>query len=181
MADSPPRSLQDLVAHVGRYPEEAFLFVRDGLSFASERVHGEESEAHKRLQKFVMENEIDWSDLVTSYHAGELPEELSEAIDEAGGPEKLNRHVSGRELCWALRDYAMQRWGLLARVVLESWGIRRTQDFGRIVFGYIDFDLMRKQDDDRIDDFDDVYTFDEALGPMPIRGCPPHDRQLPAA
>ena len=181
MNDSPPRSLQDLVAHVGRYPEEAFLFVRDGLSFASERVHGEESEAHKRLQKFVMENEIDWSDLVTSYHAGELPEELSDAIDEAGGPEKLNRHVSGRDLCWALRDYAMQRWGLLARVVLESWGIRRTQDFGRIVFGYIDFDLMRKQDDDRLDDFDDVYTFDEALGPLPVQGRTPHDRQLPAA
>ncbi len=181
MTDSPARSLQDLVAHVGRYPEEAFLFVREGLGFASERVHGEESEAHKHLQKFVLENEIDWSDLAASYHAGELPEELTEAIDQAGGPEKLNRHVSGRELCWALRDYAMQRWGLLARVVLEAWGIRRTQDFGRIVFGFIDFDLMRKQDDDRVDDFEDVYTFDEALGPLPGRECPPRDRQLPAA
>lgn len=181
MTDSPPRSLQDLVGHVGRYPEEAFLFVREGLSFASERVHGEESDSHKLLQRFVMDNELDWNDLIASYHAGELPPELTEAIDQAGGPDKLNRHVSGRELCWALRDYAMQRWGILARVVLESWGIRRTHDFGRIVFGFIDFDMMRKQDDDRIDDFEDVYTFDEAFGPLPGRGYNPGERQLPAA
>ena len=59
-----------------------------------------------------------------------------------------DRHVGGRELCWALRDYALLRWGLLARVVLESWNIKSSSDFGRIVFGFIDFDMMRKQDDD---------------------------------
>ena len=96
-------------------------------------------------------------------HAGDLPESLVKVIDAAGGCENLNRHVSGRELCWALREYALKRWGILARTVLESWKIRSTADFGRIVFGFIDFDMMRKQEDDSLDDFRDVYAFDEVF------------------
>ena len=166
MVDQPARTLQDLVKHVGRYPEDAFLFVREGLSFASERVHGEETDAHRQLQRYLLEQDLDWADLAALYHTGQLPAPLVEAVDEAGGIEKLNRHVSGRDLCWALRDFALQRWGLLAPVVLESWNIRRTRDFGQIVFGFIDFDLMRKQDGDSIDDFEEVYTFEEAFVAM---------------
>jgi len=163
MAKETVKTLQDLVKHVGRYPEEAFLFVREGLSHASNQVHGPETEAHQQLQQFLLENDLDWTDLVAQYHAGQLPEPLVQAIDAAGGCDKLNRHVSGRDLCWGLRDFALQRWGLMARAVLASWGIRSTADFGRIVFGFIDFDMMRKQNDDVIDDFQDVYKFEEAF------------------
>ena len=52
---------------------------------------------------------------------------------------------------------------MLARVVLESWNIESTADFGRIVFGFIDLDLMRKQPEDRMEDFDGVYDFCEAF------------------
>ena len=169
MVDKPGKTLQDLIRHVGRYPEEAFLFIRDGLSFASEQVHGLETEAHQLLQHFLTEHDLDWSDLVAQYHKGELPEPLVEAIEAAGGCDKLNRHVSGRELCWALRDYALKRWGIMARVVLESWNIKATADFGCIVFGFIDFDMMRKQDADRMADFEDVYSFDEAFAETPRR------------
>ena len=64
MVDQPAKTLQDLVKHVGRYPEDAFLFVREGLSFASERVHGSETEAHRRLQRTLLEQGLDWADLV---------------------------------------------------------------------------------------------------------------------
>jgi len=168
MVDQSTRTLQDLVQHLGRYPEEAFLFVREGLSFTSDRVHGNETDAHRQLQQFLMMQDLDWSDLVSQYHDGTIPPPLKEAIDAAGGCEKLNRHVSGRELCWGLRDLALDRWGLLARVVLESWRVRGTLDFGRIVFGFIDFELMRRQPDDSIDDFAEVYNFAEAFeGPLP--------------
>jgi uncharacterized repeat protein (TIGR04138 family) len=163
MVDQPSATLADLVKHVGSYPEEAFLFVREGLSFAAEQIHGSETEAHRALQHFLIENNLDWSDLVAHYHTGQLPEPLVEAIESAGGVDKLNRHVSGRDLCWALRDYALKRWGILARTVLESWNIRRSVDFGRIIFGFIHFDMMRKQEGDTIDDFNDVYSFDEAF------------------
>ena len=45
------------------------------------------------------------------------------------GPE---RHVTGRELLEAAQAYARQEYGPMARTVLESWGIRATEDFGEI-------------------------------------------------
>lgn len=166
MTDDPNEVLQTLIQHLGQYSEQAFHFVRDGLSRAAHQVHGPETEAHRRLQEYLLAHQIDWDDLAARYHSSQLPPEVVEAIDEAGGYDKLNRHVSGRELCWALRDYAMHRWGMLARSVLESWNIKTTADFGRIVFGFIEFDLMQKQADDTIDDFIDVYSFDEAFRPL---------------
>jgi uncharacterized repeat protein (TIGR04138 family) len=74
------------------------------------------------------------------------------------------RHISGRELCEGLRALASSSWGPLARVVLERWGIRRTRDFGEMVYFLIGLGLLGKQDEDRIEDFDDVYAFDEAFG-----------------
>ncbi len=163
MADAPPKSLDKLVEHVGRYPAEAFLFIREGLGHAAERVHGPETDAHRLLHQYLTENELDWSDLVAQYHTGVLPEPVVGAIDESGGCDKLNRHISGRDLCWGLRDFAVKRWGMLARTVLESWNIKSTADFGRIVFGFIDMDMMRKQPDDSIEDFEDIYDFREAF------------------
>jgi len=163
MVDAPSKTLQDLVRHVGRYPEDAFLFVREGLTHAAEHTHGQETDAHRALHQFLAENELEWNELIAQYHAGTLPAELVEIIDAAGGCDKLNRHISGRELCWGLRDFALQRWGMLARTVLETWNIKGTRDFGKIVFGFIDLDMMRKQPDDRIEDFDDVFEFREAF------------------
>ncbi|MGD2108827.1 MAG: hypothetical protein PVI86_05485 [Phycisphaerae bacterium] len=163
MIDEAANTLDQLVRHVGRYPEDAFLFVREGLSYAAEEIHGPETDAHRVLYRFLSQEELDWDDLVQQYHSGALPEPVVEAIEQAGGVDALNRHVSGRELCWALRDLALKRWGIMARVVLESWNIRATDDFGRIIFGFIDFDLMRKQDGDRLEDFADTYNFGEVF------------------
>lgn len=157
------KDLEDVVAAVDQYPLEAFLFVREGLNFAVERIHGPESREHKALARYLIQHDLDWSDLEAMYHAGELPEPVADAIDDAGGCDKLNRHVGGAELCWGLRDFALERWGMLSRTVLESWHVKQTRDFGEIVFAFINHDLMQKQDDDTINDFIDVYTFDEAF------------------
>ena len=163
MVEDQSTTLYDLVHHVGRYPELAFHFVREGLSFAADKVHGEETEAHRHLQQFLAMNELDWNDVVAQYYAGQLPEPIVEAIEAAGGVDGLNRHIAGKELCWGLRDYALRRWGMLARTVLESWNVNTTTDFGRIVFGFIDFNMMQKQAEDQLEDFQDVYSFDEAF------------------
>ena len=52
---------------------------------------------------------------------------------------------------------------LLARAVLATWGIRSTDDFGRIVFAMIDAGLLQKQPDDTIADFADVFDFRTAF------------------
>jgi len=77
-----------------------------------------------------------------------------------------SRHVTGQQLCLGLRDYAIRRYGRLARTVLSHWQINQTEDFGRIVFAMIDAGLMSKSDHDNIDDFIDVYEFEEAF-PLP--------------
>ncbi len=74
-----------------------------------------------------------------------------------------DRHVSGQQLCLGLRDFALHRYGLLARTVLGRWGIHRTDDFGRIVFAMIDANLMRKSEEDSFEDFQGVFEFDEAF------------------
>ena len=163
MPERPANTLHDLVRRVGRYPAQAYIFVREGLGFAADQFHGPETRIQRDFHEFLLAHKMDFNDLVAQYHAGQLPEHVMNAIDAAGGCEKLNRHISGRELCWGLRDYALKRWGFLARAVLESWNIKTTLDFGRIVFGFIDSDMMQKQPDDTLEDFRDVYSFAEAF------------------
>lgn len=78
-------------------------------------------------------------------------------------------HVTGQQLCDGLRELALERWGMLARDVLASWGIRSTRDFGEMVFLLVRYELLGKQDSDRLEDFDDVFDFDETFGAYGIR------------
>jgi uncharacterized repeat protein (TIGR04138 family) len=80
-----------------------------------------------------------------------------------------SRHVSGGQLCIGLRDFAIDRYGLLAPTVLSSWNIHRTDDFGRIVFALIDAKQMSKNANDSIDDFRSVFDFDEAFSRQTLR------------
>lgn len=75
----------------------------------------------------------------------------------------LNRHVSGTQLCEGLRDLALSQWGLLARTVLKRWNVTTTMDFGRIVFALVDNGVLRKTDEDTVDDFSNVYDFNTAF------------------
>ena len=81
---------------------------------------------------------------------------------ELADPE-ASRHVSGQQLCEGLREFALTQWGLLARTVLRRWSITSTLDFGQIVFALIDAGQMQKTDDDRLEDFRNVYDFKKAF------------------
>ena len=73
------------------------------------------------------------------------------------------RHVTGPELAWACRDYALDQYGLLAKDILEYWGVQETRDLGRIVFALVDLGLLITQPSDREEDFDNVFQFTEAF------------------
>ncbi len=68
-------------------------------------------------------------------------------------------HISGQILCEGLKEMALEKWGRLAMLVLNTWGVRTTRDFGEIVYLMIQHKLMSATDSDSIDDFDDVYDF----------------------
>ncbi len=115
----------------------------------------------------------DWKELLKQ--AGPYPVEaynfvrdgLSYTVEKTHeDPESLpesERHVSGQQLCLGLRDYAIEQYGMLAPIVLNHWNIRRTDDFGRLVFAMIDAGLMTKTPNDIFDDFRAVYDFAEAF------------------
>ncbi len=73
------------------------------------------------------------------------------------------RHISGEELAWACRDFALAQFGLMARTVLEYWHVETSRDLGRVVFTLVDVGLLAKQSADRLEDFDGVYEFAEAF------------------
>ena len=73
------------------------------------------------------------------------------------------RHISGHELVEGVRGLAMQRFGPLARTVLEYWGINTTDDLGEIVFALVDIGVLVKQEQDRPEDFEDLFDFEEVF------------------
>ncbi len=75
----------------------------------------------------------------------------------------VRRHVTGPELAWACRDLALERFGLLARTVLEHWGIASTADIGRVVFTLVDEELLATQPTDHETDFAGVFEFPVAF------------------
>lgn len=83
-----------------------------------------------------------------------------EAIEYLQSKLPIRRHVSGSELAHACREHALEQYGLMARQVLEHWGIRRTDDMGRIVFALVEVGLLSTQPTDREEDFRAVYDFD---------------------
>ena len=73
------------------------------------------------------------------------------------------RHVSGQVLCEGLVKLALKKWGRLAMLVLNTWGINTTRDFGEIVYLLVKNDWMTAQPNDSIDDFNDVFDFKTAF------------------
>lgn len=87
---------------------------------------------------------------------------IQQPMEEEGEPPP-DAHLTGQQLCEATRQLAIEQFGLMARVVLESWGVRSTSDLGEIVYNLIEIGLMKKSPTDRREDFNDVYDFTTAF------------------
>lgn len=132
----PSRSIARLVKEDPRYKFDAYVFVFEALNFA--------------------QDELGMGTETPSEPGGTGAGEEDEA-------EAVERHVSGQQLCQAIRQFALRQYGYLAKSVLNSWGVCTTGDFGEIVFNLIRIGQMRKTKHDRREDFEDVYDFDTAL------------------
>jgi uncharacterized repeat protein (TIGR04138 family) len=130
--------LVKLLAEDPRYKIEAYQFVAAGLEYAQEVLGlGRPDPVRKRRKAPVKRG--------------------------SGDTEPPVRHVSGQDLCWALKGLAHKQYGLMAKLVLASWGVHSTADFGTIVYNLIGIGKMSKSHDDRREDFDNVYDFEQAL------------------
>jgi uncharacterized repeat protein (TIGR04138 family) len=127
-------SLARVLKNDERYPLDAYLFVRDALAYAADVLQ------------------------MGAPTLSEPPLEL-----EGTRPRHPERHLSGQQLCEAIRQYALCQYGYMARMVLAAWGITNTQDFGNIVYNMIAVGLMKKSPRDRRSDFQSVFDFATAF------------------
>ncbi|MBU0638216.1 MAG: hypothetical protein KKB50_05065 [Planctomycetes bacterium] len=136
------RRFEEMIRRDGRYPPEAYEFLHRGLEHATRMVYGEKSPGEP----------------------GRASQQFGEGYQQADEP----RHVTGQQLCEGLRQLAIKEWGPLAQAVLARWRIRGTRDFGEMVFLLVRLHFLGKQDSDHIENFDDVYDFNEAFGSYEI-------------
>lgn len=129
-----PQTFAELLEADKRYKREAYAFVFEALRYAHDTLG---------LGTETPTETID----------------VSEGIESAEG----QRHLTGGELSDAIRRFAIEQFGYMAKTVLESWGLRKTGDFGNIVFNLIEIGEMSKTKNDRREDFDDIYDFDTAF------------------
>ena len=73
------------------------------------------------------------------------------------------RHVTGPELLDGVRHYALKEFGPMVMTVFDSWGIRSCEDVGHMVFNLIGAGVFGKTEQDSIEDFKNVYDFEEAF------------------
>lgn len=76
------------------------------------------------------------------------------------------QHITGQQLCEAIRQYSLEQYGFMAKTVLNSWGVHNTGDFGEIVYNLIRIKHMKRSKSDRREDFEDCYDFATAFEPV---------------
>lgn len=175
MSEDTYSAFMQLLKEDTRYRMEAYQFVREALSFGQrfqeegnddleeESAEDLELECYGEDDDDLDDDDLDEDDLGDELD-DDLDDELEDELEQWEAEEEVEeRHLTGQILCQAIRYYAAQQYGLLAKVVLNSWGIYTTSDFGEIVYNLIGIGMMRKSKSDRREDFDDQYDFDEAF------------------
>ncbi len=69
-------------------------------------------------------------------------------------------HVTGSELVESVRQLALTEYGPTSKLVLNDWGIHRTEDIGTLVFLMVEHQLLSRTEEDTIGDFADGFDFD---------------------
>jgi uncharacterized repeat protein (TIGR04138 family) len=94
------------------------------------------------------------------------------------------RHVSGPELLDGVRVYALKEFGPMVMTVFAYWGLNACEDIGHMVFNLIGAGIFGKTEEDSIEDFRNVYEFEDAFvkpfDPPPAPPAPTLPPTLPA-
>ena len=78
---------------------------------------------------------------------------LLEALAQTRRDLDRDGHVTGTELLAGIRRLAMERFGPMAALVFQEWGIKSSGDFGSMVYELVDKGVLSRKAEDRIEDF----------------------------
>jgi uncharacterized repeat protein (TIGR04138 family) len=90
------------------------------------------------------------------------------------------RHVTGPELLDGARQYALKEFGPMVMTVFDNWGVHSCEDIGNMVFNLIGAGVFGKTEEDSIEDFKNVYDFEEVFV-KPFEPAKSATAKLPAA
>ena len=96
------------------------------------------------------------------YHEGAYLFVLA-ALEHSQSRLAERRHISGPELTASVRELALAKFGVVAKLVLEHWGVRTTGDIGDIVFTLVDLGLLISQPNDTREEFSGLFDFGQAF------------------
>ena len=112
---------------------------------------------------------------------------LDHALQRLGRTDqKKPAHVRGEELLESFRALALREFGPMAKTVLNDWGISTCTEVGEVVFHLVQHGILGKSETDKIDDFQELYTFQEAFEipflpkAVPTKSTPPFRRSASA-
>ena len=77
------------------------------------------------------------------------------------------KQANAKEFSEGFRLYAINKFGCLAKTVLNEWGIKTTDDIGNIVFNLVEYNLMGREENDKIENFRNLYDFDKVFNLKP--------------
>ena len=72
-------------------------------------------------------------------------------------------HVSGQELSDGMRQFALESYGPMAKMLLNEWGIHPTPEVGEIDLSLVENNVLSKTDNDTREDFTVGVDNDEAF------------------
>jgi len=130
--------LRELVQRDPRYKIEAYYYVLETLDFAR-------------------------SELRMGRPVEQTADKNGPAEEEADEPEETSSHITGQELCEAIRVRSAWMFGYMAKTVLNRWGIHTTDDVGEIVYNMVNERKIRVTTKDRREDFHEVFDFQKVF------------------
>lgn len=129
--------LRSIIERDSRYKLEAYYYVLETLDFARSQLGMGHCEP-----------------AAVSFSSGD------EELDE---PENVVLHISGGELCEAIRIRALGMFGLMAKTVFQQWGITTTDDFGEIVYNMVEAGKIQAASNDCREAFHQLYDFQKVF------------------
>ena len=126
------------------------------------------------------------TDSDTRYHADAyffLRDGLDQAVKLRKRQVGESGHVTGQQMCERLRQLAIKAFGPMVPTVFDYWGIRKTDDFGEMVWNLIELGVFGRTENDSRADFKNVYSFREAFVEpyVPGRAAPVGRKAKPSA
>lgn len=92
-----------------------------------------------------------------------LCEALNYTVKSLERTDQPSKHVTGQELLVGFREYTLKEFGPLSWLVMQEWGIKKSEHVGAMVYNLIEIGYFGKNESDSIDDFSDGISLKVSL------------------